>query len=106
MTLIPDYIDPVTCAIYLKVPASQVVLLQAYFETYDGLGTVRTLDLRKSLIAILSTPAMLPECLKVLDGVRAEIAWTQVSEVTAEERLRYIGYFKEGKHAQNYSKVP
>ena len=107
MTITADFLDDETCALYLQVPTVQVVLLQSYFETYDGLGTVRTIDLKKSLIAILTTPAMLPECLRVLEGLRAEIAWTAVNNITKEERLRYLGYsyIKEEEHAEDHSKI-
>ena len=86
MLLKPDYLDEHTCAIYLLVPAPQVVVLQAHFEAYDGVAVVRTLDLQKSLIAILTTPAMLPECLCVLAGIRTEVAWDPAPETAASEQ--------------------
>ena len=95
-TLIEE-IDQVTRVIYLEVPGANVVLLQGYFETYEGLGTVRTLDIRSSLVCILTTASILEDCLNALDSIKAEIGWRMV-EPNVELRDRYLGYFKRSGH--------
>ena len=64
----PVQIDQATYAFYLEVAGSKVVLLQAFFELYEGLGTVRTIDIRRSLICVLTTPTQLHQCREALEA--------------------------------------
>lgn len=75
-------IDPNTVAYYLKVPRNQIVLLQTYFELYDGVGTVRTLD-KESIVCVLTTPSMAKECQEVLQAIREQVTWA-VTEPPAQ----------------------
>ncbi len=97
-----DWPDEHAVALYLEVPRSLVVLFQAYFELYEGLGVVRTLDLRKNLVCVLTTNSLLPSCLSALESLRADIGWNSAPRPSKEERERYLGYFK---HATNVSKI-
>ncbi len=73
-----DNIDSETCAVYLLIASAQVVLLQNLIESYEGAGTVRTLDAESGLVAILTTPSMLAECSQILESIRAIIPWQAV----------------------------
>ena len=88
-----EQLDPYTYAIYLEVPGSKVVLLQGLFENYEGLGTVRTLDIRKSLVCILTTSSVKDECLAALNGIKSLVPWREVEK--PEEASRILGYFKK-----------
>lgn len=88
-----EALDSYTDIVYLEVPATKVVLLQAFFELYEGLGTVRTLDLKKSLLCILTT--QLDDCLEALRNVQEAVEWRAAEKPTAEERDKYLGYFKD-----------
>ena len=68
-------LDPDTVAFYLEVPRNQVVLLQTFFELYDGVGTVRTVDGERALVCVLTTPSMAEDCRKVLMGIREQVSW-------------------------------
>ncbi len=70
-----DSIDEGTRALYLEVPGEKVVMLQALVESHEGLGLVRTLNIRKSLVCILTTPTMLDACLDLLNALQPEIGW-------------------------------
>lgn len=94
--------DPEGRIVYLEVPAAQVVMLQAYFELYEGLGIVRTLDCRKSLVCILTTSTVLDDCIKALLELQPSIQWRPVPLPSEAERERYIGYFS---HASNNQEV-
>ena len=74
-------LDQSSVALYLEVPRSNVVLLQAYFELYDGVGTVRTLRGERPVVCILTTPPQLDTCLNVLEAVRAQVAWQVCHDV-------------------------
>ena len=68
-------IDDQSLALYLRVPASQVVLLQSYFELYEGIGIVRTIDAGRSLVCILTTESQAPHCFTALESLRESIQW-------------------------------
>ena len=92
-----DYRDPVTPVIYLNVPAGKVVLFQGFFELYEGLGLVRTLDMRKNLLCVITTVSQLEDCCNALNGFRAEVEWEPAAIPTDQEKDRYLGYFKNAK---------
>jgi len=87
-----EKIDYYTCMIYLELPGSRVVLLQAFFESYEGLGVVRTLDIRQGLVCILTTPDMLSEALAVLEAEQDSLAWRFAEKPDGETLKRYLGY--------------
>lgn len=95
-----DQLDDYTCAIYLEVPGSKVVLFQGYFELFEGLGLVRTLSIRKSLICVLTTPDLVTTCLQVLEAIKAHVPHRFVSRPKEAEEQLYLGYFaKKGSPA-------
>ena len=101
MEIIPDKLDEHTVALYLEVPGSMIVELQAYFELYEGIGIVRTLSVKKSLVCVLTTVDMQEDCIELLNALRnnAEnrIPWRAVERPDEETRLLYHGYSKKGK---------
>jgi hypothetical protein len=68
-------IEPRSVAWYLEVPRSQVVLLQAYFELYDGVATVRTLQGDAPIVCVLTTPEQKNDCMGVLEAISEEVQW-------------------------------
>lgn len=68
-------LDPHTFGIYLEVPAAKVVFFQAVFETYEGLGTVRTIDIGRSLVCLVTTDSQLEQCLAALESLKARVPW-------------------------------
>ena len=88
-------LDDKTSAIFLKVPASKVALMQSLFESYEGIGSVRTLDIKNSLISILCTKDQKSECLAVLDSIQKEAGW-HFAETVEEKFLEdYYGYMQD-----------
>lgn len=70
-----ESIDTTSIAIYLEIPPSQVVLLQGFFECYETLGTVRTFDVERSLVCVITSEALRDDCLGALEGLRPIIHW-------------------------------
>lgn len=68
-------LDPQVCAFYLRIPRSQVVLLQAYFELYDGVGTVRTITGTEPVVCIMTTEGHKEDCIGILAAIREEVQW-------------------------------
>ena len=102
MELLPDKLDDNTYAIYLEVPGSKIVELQAHFELYEGIGIVRTLSVKNSLVCILTTKDMLNDCIELLNALRNnnagnEIPWRAAKIPEPEIRELYHGYQKKGK---------
>lgn len=75
-----------------------MVLLQAYFELYEGLGLVRTLSVRESLVCVMTTASLLAECLAALGNMRESVGWRFAPLPSEKERLRYLGYFSNAKN--------
>ena len=96
-TLNPIAMDPETWVIYLHVPSSDVVILQGFMELYEGVGTVRTLDIRLSLVCILTTTSMLQDCIEVLHSLSSEVDWRPAERPTKELEERYLGYFARAR---------
>lgn len=68
-------VDPKTVAFYLHVPRSHVVLLQVFFELYDGVGTVRTTQAEERVVCVLTPKAQQEDCIGVLEAIRGEVHW-------------------------------
>jgi hypothetical protein len=84
-------LDPYTVVLYLEVPRSHVLLLQVFFELYDGVGTVRTVQItgQKSgaeqlsgkqsiqggVVCIITSPANLHVCTSLLKSIREHVPW-------------------------------
>ena len=90
----PDKLDSDTHILYLKVPGSKVVYLQGIFEIYEGVGTVRTLDIKKSLVSVLTTTDMLSECFNILESIKDEVGWVSIAKPEGVNIERFLGYFK------------
>lgn len=94
--LTPVALDEHCYCIYLEVPGSQVVNLQGTIEAYEGVGTVRTLDIKRSLVCILTTPSMLDDCIKILEACRGLVSW-RPAQPPEGERDEYLGYQRKMK---------
>ena len=92
--------DPQTAIIYIEVPPQKVVLFQAFFELYEGLGLVRTLDLKKNLLCVITTTSQIEYCLQALLELKSEIDWIPANVPNLEEQEKYLGFFKNAKEAQ------
>jgi hypothetical protein len=88
-----DTLDEYIRAIYLQVPSAQVVLFQAFFELFEGVGIIRTLSIRKSLICILTTRDCLDECFRILNALSSQLQWRQVERPEEATQQLYLGYF-------------
>jgi len=84
-TPIPVPIDATTVAFYLEVPRSHVVLLTVYFELYDGVGTVRTLDKEGAVVCVLTTPTQVDDCIGVLHAIKDNVSWVPCSEIPHDD---------------------
>lgn len=92
-----DSIDEGTRALYLAVPGENVVMLQALIESYEGVALVRTLNIRKSLVCIITTPSMLEDTLTVLNALQPMIGWRFIDRPEEAVQELYLGYFRKNR---------
>lgn len=83
MTITRHDIEPGTIALFLTVPRNNVVLLQAYFDLHEGIGTVRTLDHPEQIVRILTTEDQYHDCCALLREVQDHIRWIPSSYTPA-----------------------
>lgn len=76
---LPVQLDENCTAIFLSLPSSNIVLLQAHLEIYEGLGMLRTQNVKDSIVTVLTTPSALPECRMLLEALRPELQWKLIS---------------------------
>ncbi len=91
-------LDEHTVIILIAVPSEKVVIFQAFFELYESLGIVRTLDLSRSLLSILTPSSMLEETCAMLDGIRETTLWRAVPVTEDFDRESFLGYQKKLKN--------
>ena len=92
-----DFRDPLTAIVYVEVPSQKVVLFQAYFELYEGLGLVRTLDLKKNLLCVITSKSQLDTCLEALTELQPQIGWSPAKVPSTEDQERYLGFFRNAR---------
>jgi hypothetical protein len=80
-----ELLDKDTVAIYISCPSMHIVQLQSYFEIFESVGIVRTLDSKSSMVCILTTPSMEKDCHEILQGLSDKISWQY--SVSAKELL-------------------
>jgi hypothetical protein len=80
-------IDQYTSVVYLEVPKNSVVLLQVFFELYDGVAAVRTVQTPKTdsikqkgaatggVVCILTTPGQKVACAGLLNSLSTRAPW-------------------------------
>ncbi len=87
-------LDEFAIALFVKLPASKVAFLQSLLETYEGLGTVRTLDVKNSLIAVITTTLQLATCEELLNSVKPIVSWSYAQELEDQTKQEYFGFMK------------
>lgn len=85
-------IDEETLIVPLEVPGPKVVLLQTFFELYEGIGAVRTIDIRESVICIITTPTMLKHCLAALEALREYVPWRYAETISDETKAAVFNF--------------
>lgn len=81
-------LDPHGCAIFVRVPAEKVVLFQAFFELYEGIAAVRTVDKEASVVCLLTTPDFAPVCQEILSCTQTMLGWSNLGEAGLGEHTR------------------
>ena len=83
-------LDGCAVAIYLEVPGSKVVLFQAFFDLYEAIGCVRTIDIRRSRVCVVTTKDSLGDCASLLEGIKDIVPWRFCEKPLDSEK--FFGY--------------
>ncbi len=84
-------LDEETVLLAIEVPRSQIVLIHAIFESYDGLAVVKTIDENKGLICFITTPKLVLLCQQVLESLKESIPWRYYEGTCdLEEIFQYV----------------
>ncbi len=99
-------LDPYTVVLYLEVPRSHVLLLQVFFELYDGVGTVRTVQItpeqsntghpsakqsgKGGVVCIITSPANVQVCANLLNSIREHVPW-RLTECNHDPFMESVG---------------
>lgn len=68
-------LDKLTKAIYFYTPRYNIVYLQGVIELYEGLATLRTIDIKQSLMCLITTNEQMGTALEMMEENREEINW-------------------------------
>ena len=99
MVLPHDSLDDIAVAIYLEVPASKVVVFQAFFDIYEAIGFVRTIDLRRSMLAVVTTKDCLEDCCSLLEAIKGMVPWRIAQKPGDSEKI--FGYALKERQLQD-----
>lgn len=86
-------LDDLTSCIYLKIPQEKVVLLQSFFEIYEGIATVRTLDIKNRIVCLIVPNCNLDICFEILENIKEDIKYEVASqEDISNLQCEYVGF--------------
>ena len=73
--------------IFLQIRPEDIAYVKFIFESYEGVGIVRTADRKKAIIALLVTPGFKETAYAVVDSLKDEVMLTEVArpqDITAD----------------------
>jgi hypothetical protein len=76
----PDVVD-----IYLRVAREDIALLKFVFESYEGVGIVRTVDKKKATVVVLAAPDFAGHARAILESLREHMDWHEVSRPQTQD---------------------
>ena len=71
-------------AIYLRVAPADIALIKFLFESYEGVGIVRTADARTAVIVVLVVTDFLPVAREILRDLQLRIDCQEVAAPAVE----------------------
>jgi len=67
-------------AIYLKVKPQDIAYIKFIFESYDGVGIIRTVDRKKAIIVLLVVDDLLPIGRRILESLVQDMPLEEIAE--------------------------
>jgi len=67
-------------AIYLEVKPEDIAYIKFVFESYDGVGIIRTVDRKKATIVLLVVDSLLPVARQIVKSLEREMPLEETSK--------------------------
>jgi hypothetical protein len=64
--------------IYLRVPRAEIAYVKFVFESYEGVGVVRTLDRHAALVVVLAAPDFAAQARVIVRALATEAGCVEV----------------------------
>jgi Domain of unknown function (DUF4911) len=65
--------------IYLELLPEDIAYVKFILESYEGVGIIRTVDRKKAIIVLLTTPTFLPTAQALVKALEQEIRMAEVA---------------------------
>ena len=65
--------------IYLRIATEDIAMLKFVFESYEGVGIVRTVEVRTAIVVILVVEDFLPTVREILRDLQHQVDCTEVA---------------------------
>jgi len=66
--------------IYLEVKPEDIAYIKFIFESYDGVGIIRTVDRKKATIVLLVVEDLVPIAHQILESLKREMPLEEISK--------------------------
>ncbi len=64
--------------IFLQIPPEQIAYIKFIFESYEGVGIIRTVDRKKAAIVLLAAPDFAETAENILESLRREVPLVEI----------------------------
>ncbi len=68
--------------IYLEIRPEDIAYVKFIFESYEGVGIIRTIDRKKAVIVLMAVQDFLGTARCILDSLKKEVPLTEVPQPT------------------------
>lgn len=65
---------------YLEVRPEDIAYIKFIFESYDGVGIIRTIDRKKAVIVLLVVEGLVPLARCILESLQRDMFFNEIAE--------------------------
>lgn len=66
--------------IYLEVRPADIAYIKFIFESYDGVGIIRTIDRKKAVIVLLVVDGLVLLARRILESLKRDVPFNEIAE--------------------------
>jgi hypothetical protein len=66
--------------IYLEVRPEDIAYIKFIFESYDGVGIIRTIDRKKAVIVLLVVDGLVLLARRILESLKRDVPFNEIAE--------------------------